>query len=479
MKQPPKLQARRAKATLWPRGHGLAIKPREKREPFTLTASLARSHGSPILALDGAAIGRSYALDVDAPLPQLPVDPSHNVVALVTIQGPLLQRASYNPCGYADGYDAIEARIGAALEAESVTALVLAIDSPGGDTAGLFEMIGRLRALKAQAGKPIFAYADECIASAAYAIACLADKIFIPMTGEIGSIGCLAIHCDETQANAIDGLTFKIFRSGARKAEGNPIEPLTDRAAQAIQAQVNYLAGKFYDLVVEARGLRPEQIKALEGAMFFGPEALSLGLADGFGSLDAVLTQASSALPTKGTSMTDEEQKRMDDLEARLAKLEAPPPPPSSDGDDTDDDPDAEEGESSAQPPPPPAPAPAPEKGKSKSAALQARVKQLEAQIAKHEIATLVAKAVRDGKVTPGKRDATIALGEKIGKEPIEAFIAALPTHAIKTTTAPGATAAIAVTLTAEETAICKQLGMSKEVFAASKAEDMAKKVTA
>lgn len=480
------------------------MRARKKRDPFTLTPELARTHASPVLAIDARAIGRAFALDDDQPLSPL-ADPAtfDGSVALVTIRGPLTQRATMNMCGYSDGYDAIENRVCDALEDERVGAVVLSIDSPGGDAAGLFESIGRMLAVKAKSGKPIYAYADETIASAAYALACMADKIFMPQSAEIGSVGCLAIHCDETAANAADGLKYTIFRSGPRKAEGNPIEPLSDSAAASLQARVNMHAEQFFALVASSRNLNVEAVRALGGAMFFGPAALQTGLVDGFGSLDSVLTAAASARP--GAAMTEEESKRMADLEARLAKLEAPPAPPSSD--DPDDDPDSDEDEDedygaedededeeedSAAPPAPPKPKPMPpapkekKNMKSKASRLAAENRALKAELAKSKMMALINAAVKEGRLPPGKKDKMIARGEQmiavnreLGMVALESVLDSLPAHKIKESVTPGAGGTTAVLLTPEDKAVCKQMGISEAEFAKSKAEDQAKKVSA
>lgn len=492
-----KPQIKRPRADLWP------LSDRKKRAPFTLTAEVARTHASPVLAIDARAIGRAYALDDSGPpSPAMQGTEVGSAVAVVTIHGPITQRATMNFCGYSDGYDAIENRICDALEDDRVGSVVLSIDSPGGDAAGLFETIDRILEVKARTGKTIVAYADECIASAAYALACVADRIFMPKSGEIGSVGCLAIHCDETAANAADGLKYTIFRSGARKAEANPIEPLTDSASQQLQTRVDQLASQFIAFVAKSRGMNPEAVRALEGAMFFGPAAMRTGLVDGIGSLDSTLRAAATA--SAGASpMTEEESKRMKDMEERLAKLEAPPAPPSSDDGDSDDhddddddsaedeaedeaedyeDEEEDEEEDSDDPAPPPKPSPVPPKPKGKKMKTKSSAntrlieenRRLKADLAKKEIVDLVRSATRAGKVQPGKKDATIKLGEKIGKDALEAYIEALPTHSIKSESKAGASSTTAVILTKEDKQVAKMLGVSEEQFAKSKAEDMA-----
>jgi len=503
----PKLK--KARAALWPSEHGITV-PRPKRKAaFRLTHAIASAHASSLLCLDARAFGRSYALNAEGPAPiPTPVKPAGGNVALVTIQGPLTQRATMNMCGYSDGYDAIEERICTALLDPGVDSVVLAIDSPGGDAAGLFEAIGRIMAVKAQAKKPIFAYADETVASAAYALACVADKIVMPASGEVGSVGCLAIHCDESAANAADGLAYTVFRSGARKAEGNPIEPLTDAASTSMQARVDQLAAQFFALVSTTRGIPIESIKALEGAMFFGQQAIQSRLADSIGSLDSVLTAAAS--PARAgviMGMTEAEQAEMDDLKARLAKLEAPPPPPSSQNDDDEDgtdddalpgaDDDMDDDVDAGPPPPPPAPPPPQKKSKAMklNAETDARLRDMEKRLAerdaeidelraaelKRSLRATVGKAVAAGKVAPGLKDAWIEKA-MLSRDParyLELELATLPSHAaVSPLSAPVAVPG-ASQLTAEEREVCKQMRISEADFLKEKAALLAKKVSA
>ena len=78
------------------------------------------------------------------------------------------------------GYNAIGANVFAALDDPGVKAIALAIDSPGGDTAGLFDLTDSIYAARGR--KPIWAILDESACSAAYAIAAATDRITVPRT---------------------------------------------------------------------------------------------------------------------------------------------------------------------------------------------------------------------------------------------------------------------------------------------------------
>lgn len=424
---------------------------------FTLTPALALAHAGPTLALHPGAIGKAFALmGEDSAIGE--VTPATGRVAVLHIRGPLSQRTTAHMCGISLGYDTIAAGFARLLADPQVGAVVLAIDSPGGDVAGLFSAVERMRSVRADSSKPVFAFADELCCSAAYAIACVANAgIFLPSSGELGSVGVLSIHCDESGAQ--EGRTFTVFRSGSRKAEGNPLEPLTDVARLSFQARIDDLAAQFFELVATSRGLSPEQVKALEGASFLGREAVAVGLANGVATLDQVLVLAASA--AVGVPMTDEEKSEMDSLKARLAAAEEKLAALEGDEEETPaDDAPADEAPSEDMP------------ADEEEDSAKAEIARLRAELAKRDIQAAVDAASRQGKVEPAKRAAMVALGEQIGLDGLKVVLDALPAHAItrgpKSPTGSGS--ANAAALTALELTVAKQMGQSPEAYAKEKA---------
>lgn len=195
--------------------------------------------------------------------------------AIVTVRGPLDQFA----CFWWDSYEAIKARVAAACESAAGT-IVLRIDSPGGVVHGCFETAREIRAMCASAGKKLLAYVDGQASSAAYALACAAERILVPETGCVGSVGVINTRLDCTAYNAKDGFAFLITASGARKADGNPNVAISPEEEATIRATVDELAGKFFALVEELRGVPAKTIAALEAATLLGEPAVEAGLAD-------------------------------------------------------------------------------------------------------------------------------------------------------------------------------------------------------
>jgi ClpP class serine protease len=102
-------------------------------------------------------------------------------VAIIPICGTLVQKlGTLRPYSGMTGYDGIRANLSMALEDPAVEAIMLDIDSPGGEVAGCFDLVDAIYA--ARGTKPIWAILSESAYSAAYAIASAADHITVPWT---------------------------------------------------------------------------------------------------------------------------------------------------------------------------------------------------------------------------------------------------------------------------------------------------------
>lgn len=205
-------------------------------------------------------------------------------VAVIKICGPLEHHGGM----WFESYEQILNRVEGAMLDEDVHAVILDIDSPGGEVSGLQETVRRIRAMREEHSKPVIAYADDEAYSAAYALACAADEIYIPDSGGVGSVGVLAEVCDRTEMTKEMGLRIEVVRSGNRKADGHPDIPLSDATIARVQARVDGLAKQFFALVSDVRPVSRADLEALEGACVYGKKAVAAGLADGIASFEEV-----------------------------------------------------------------------------------------------------------------------------------------------------------------------------------------------
>lgn len=207
-------------------------------------------------------------------------------VAIIPIQGTLVQKlGQLRPYSGMTGYDGIRQSFLVALNDPDVKAICLDIDSPGGEVAGCFDLADLI--YQSRGKKPIHAILSENAYSAAYALASCADKITVPRTGGVGSIGVIVIHCDWSQHIKDDGLKVTIITCGDRKAESNPMKPLTDRAKAALQESVDITGDLFFETVARNRGIKKQSIIDMQAACFLSDEGLKLGLVDEVKAPDA------------------------------------------------------------------------------------------------------------------------------------------------------------------------------------------------
>ncbi|WP_052688250.1 S49 family peptidase [Xanthomonas sp. MUS 060] len=92
-----------------------------------------------------------------------------------------------------------------ALADDTVSQILIDIDSPGGSVYGVAELADQIQS--ARSIKPVVAVANSLAASAAYWIGCAAGELYVTPGGEVGSIGVWQAHFDYSQALAADGVT--------------------------------------------------------------------------------------------------------------------------------------------------------------------------------------------------------------------------------------------------------------------------------
>lgn len=207
-------------------------------------------------------------------------------IAIIPIQGTLVQKlGTLRPYSGMTGYDGIRACFLRALNDSEVKAICLDIDSPGGEVAGCFDLVDEIYA--ARGSKPVWAILSESAYSAAYALASAADKIIVPRTGGVGSVGVIVMHVDWSQKIKNDGLQVTIITYGDRKAESNPYEPLSEAARKAIQSDIDEMGRLFVSTVSRNRGITEKTVRDTEAACFLGADGVQLGLADRVASPDA------------------------------------------------------------------------------------------------------------------------------------------------------------------------------------------------
>ncbi len=207
-------------------------------------------------------------------------------VAIIPVEGSLVQKqAGLDPWSGMTGYNQIARKLKEARSDSSVRAIMLIIDSPGGEVAGCFDLARQISEGSARnGGKPIWAFSNEMACSAAYAIAGSCDRVFMPETGIIGSVGVWTMLADMTGGLEKNGIEVTLRRAGERKARGGPYEKWDEQTLAKIDAWINQTWTIFANLVAQNRPMTLKEVFDLEGDWFAGDDAMDTGLMDGIGS---------------------------------------------------------------------------------------------------------------------------------------------------------------------------------------------------
>ncbi|MBF0147275.1 MAG: S49 family peptidase [Magnetococcales bacterium] len=255
----------------------------------------------PRVGIDTAGITTDVPLSVDRQ--GLTVTP--NGIAIVPIHGTLAKRVgAVEAASGLTSYAAVEEMIMDAATDPAVKAILMDIDSPGGEVGGVFDLAAMIREVRQ--GKPVWALAADAF-SAAYLLASAAERIYLPQTAGVGSVGVIAVHVDESQLDIQEGRRYTTVFAGVHKNDFSRHEPLSDDARNRLQAETDRLYGMFVQMVAANRGLTEEAVRATEAGIYFGADALAVGLADRVGTLRDVLTELSAAITPRHSINTQKE----------------------------------------------------------------------------------------------------------------------------------------------------------------------------
>lgn len=189
----------------------------------------------------------------------------------------------------------------------TVKAIVIDIDSPGGNVDGVDELSAEI--FKARSQKPIVAVANSMAASAAFWIASAASEVVVIPSGLVGSIGVVAMHRDFSKQIENEGVKITLISAGRFKTEGNELEPLGDEAREAIQKLADHFMGMFVRAVARNRDVPINEVRNGfgEGRLVTAKDAKSLGMIDRVETMDQTLKRLGSRGSGMKTALAKED----------------------------------------------------------------------------------------------------------------------------------------------------------------------------
>ncbi len=245
-------------------------------------------------------------------------------IGIVYVDGPITTgKGKPNPFGASEG--AFSSDVRDALEQagadDSIKAVVLRIDSPGGSVTASEIILDATRRLKAK--KPFVVSMGDVAGSGGYYVACAADTVFADATTLTGSIGVLGGKLATTGMWNKIGITFKEYKRGQNAGIFSSDDVFTDSERARVRAMLDDAYGVFKQHVTDIRGSRLKKpIEDLAGGrVFTGKQALDLGLVDRLGTMnDAVAFAADQAkLKTYDVRVVPEPKNFLEQLTERAS----------------------------------------------------------------------------------------------------------------------------------------------------------------
>ncbi len=183
---------------------------------------------------------------------------------------------------------------------ESIKAVVLRIDSPGGGVASSQEIYTAIKKLKKN--KKVIASLGSIAASGGYMIACAADKIFANPGTITGSISAIMYFANAEELLKKIGLKSSVIKSGKYKDMGSPTREMTEEEKIILQGLIDDIYDQFVEVIVQDRKIPKEEVKNIaDGRVFSGKQAKALRLIDELGDRSDAVNLAAKMAGIKGT----------------------------------------------------------------------------------------------------------------------------------------------------------------------------------
>jgi capsid assembly protease len=214
-------------------------------------------------------------------------------VAVIEMRGTISQRPSLFASGGCSA-EMIGKAIDAAIEDKAVVTIMIHCDSPGGSVYGIMECADKIFAARSR--KPIIAQINPLCASAALWLCSQANSISITPSGQIGSIGVIAAHIDESEMERQLGLKTTLVTATASKykAEMDPSQPLSPEARAWLQDSVDTYMTQFVAAVSRGRRVSTATVETRygQGRVMGAQDALKAGMVDRIATMETTLADA-------------------------------------------------------------------------------------------------------------------------------------------------------------------------------------------
>jgi protease IV len=243
----------------------------------------------------------------------------------IAVEGPIFRESEEN--FFSIKYDKIEAilrQIRAAKNDEAVKAILLEVDSPGGDLTASDEIYRALQNFKQSAkGRRIIVFVRNMAASGGYYVSVPADWIVAEPTSIIGSIGVIMQTLNWKGLSEKIGLTDVTIKSGTNKDLLNPFRDVSPEQVTQLQEMIDAMYRQFFTIVQTNRNIETQSLKTMaDGRIFSADIALKNRLIDQIGYWEDAATKTAELLGEKSVKIVRYE--RRPEFFELLAEIRSP-----------------------------------------------------------------------------------------------------------------------------------------------------------
>jgi len=186
-------------------------------------------------------------------------------------------------------------------QSESIKAIILHVDSPGGGVAASQEIYDEILRIREEEGKTVVVSMSSTAASGGYLIACAADTIMANPGTLTGSIGVILQYPTVGRLFEKIGVKYETVKSGELKDVGNFTRDMTVREREMLEAMIKDTYEQFVDIVCAGRGLDRDSVyKIADGSIFSGRQAQQLGLVDTLGGFEDAVRMTAKMVGISG-----------------------------------------------------------------------------------------------------------------------------------------------------------------------------------
>lgn len=229
-------------------------------------------------------------------------------VGILPVHGVLeTRRSAFGEMFGMTSYERIGQQFDALMADDSISGIVLDVASPGGMAYGAPELADKIYSARGR-GKSIIAVANPMAASGAYWIAAAADRVVSVTSGDVGSVGVIMQHVD--LSSLVEGKVTTIRSSGSPyKAEGDPLEPLTDEAKQHFQSRADEIYDRFVADLARFRNVSAEHVNEHfgKGRVVSAKSAMRAGMIDRVDDMRSVAVKVAQNRYRMGQNSTMDE----------------------------------------------------------------------------------------------------------------------------------------------------------------------------